>query len=63
MADYRAIMALVLAGRSYREVLQSVGCSHRDVAAARRVLAERGITGQGLAEMSDAQVRDPTLCP
>ena len=37
MADYRAIMTLVLQGRSYRDVVAAVGCSHRDVAAARKV--------------------------
>ena len=36
MADYRAIMTLVLQGRSYRDVVAAVGCSHRDVAAARK---------------------------
>ena len=35
MADYRAIMTLVLLGLSYRDVA-AVGCSHRDVAAALR---------------------------
>lgn len=38
MADYRAIMALVLRGRSYREVVQAVRCSHRDLAAARKMI-------------------------
>lgn len=57
MADYRAIMALVLQGRSYREVVQAVGCSHRDVAAARKMITDRGISGQRLAEMSDAELQ------
>ncbi len=57
MADYRAIMTLVLQGRSYREVVAAVGCSHRDVAAARKVIAEKGITGTGLALMSDTDIR------
>lgn len=48
MTDYRAITALVIQGRSYREVVAAVGCSHRDVAAARKTIAARGITGQGL---------------
>ncbi len=58
MADYRAIMSLVLAGRTYREVVAAVGCSHRDVAAARKTIADRGITGHGLAEMTDAQLQE-----
>ncbi|MEI2641452.1 MAG: hypothetical protein V9G10_03735 [Candidatus Nanopelagicales bacterium] len=56
MADYRAIMTLVLLGRSYRDVVAAVGCSHRDVAAARKVIAARGITGTGLAQMSDSEL-------
>lgn len=50
-------MTLVLQGRSYRDVVAAVGCSHRDVAAARKVIADREITGQRLAEMADAQLR------
>ncbi|MEI6623070.1 MAG: IS21 family transposase [Actinomycetes bacterium] len=56
MADYRVIMGLVLAGRSYREVVAAVGCSQRDVAAARKTIGDRGITVQGLAQMSDAEL-------
>ncbi|MCB9427703.1 MAG: IS21 family transposase [Actinobacteria bacterium] len=58
MADYRAIMTLVLQGRSYRDVVAAVGCSHRDVAAARKVIRDTGITGTGLAQMSDTDIRD-----
>ena len=46
-------MSLVLQGRSYRDVVAAVGCSHRDVAAARKVIRDTGITGTGLAQMSD----------
>ena len=35
MADYRRILGLLLEGRSYREVVEIVGCSHRDVARVR----------------------------
>ena len=42
MTDYRAIMTLVLQGRSYRDVVAAVGCSHRDVAAARKTIAAKG---------------------
>jgi hypothetical protein len=56
MADYRAIMTLVLQGRSYREVVAAVGCSHRDVAAARKVIGVKGITGTGLGQMSDSDL-------
>jgi transposase len=56
MTDYRAIMTLVLQGRSYRDVVAAVGCSHRDVAAARKTIAAKGITGAGLAQMSDTEL-------
>ena len=57
MADFRSIMALVLAGNSYRQVVAASGCSHRDVAAARKVIAAGGITAASLSKMSDADVR------
>ena len=57
MADYRAIMTLVLQGRSYRDVVAAVGCSHRDVAVARKVIRDAGITGTLLAQMSDTDIR------
>jgi len=57
MTDYRAIMTLVLQGRSYRDVVAAVGCSHRDVAAARKMIAAKGITGTGLAQMSGTELR------
>lgn len=56
MADCRAIMTLVLQGRSYRDVVAAVGCSHRDVAAARKTIAANGITATGLAQMSDTEL-------
>lgn len=56
MADYRAIMALLFKGRSYREIVEAVGCSHRDVSAARKTITERGIDAQVLAGMSDAEL-------
>lgn len=56
MVDYRAIMALLFRDPSYRQVVEAVGCSHRDVSTARKVIAERGITAQRLAGMSDAEL-------
>jgi uncharacterized protein YerC len=32
MVDYRRVLVLLLEGHSYREVVQMVGCSHREVA-------------------------------
>lgn len=54
MADYRRIMALLLQGRSYREVVETAGCSHRDVARAKQVIGANGITS--VEGVSDAEV-------
>jgi hypothetical protein len=56
MADFRAIMSLVFKGHSYRQIVEGVGCSHRDVSAVRQMIADRGITAQRLAGMSDAEL-------
>ena len=42
MADFRSIMSLVFKGHSYRQIVEAVGCSHRDVSAVRQVIADRG---------------------
>lgn len=44
-----------LPGRSYRDVMAGLGCSHRDVAAARKV-GPKGITEAGPAQMSDTEL-------
>lgn len=56
MVDYRAIMALLFKDRSYRQIVEAVGCSHRDVSATRKVITDRGITAQRLAGVSDAEL-------
>ena len=48
MADYRKILGLLLEGRSYREVVEIAGCSHRDVARVRQEVQERGLTASGI---------------
>lgn len=53
MADYRWILELLLQGRSYREVVAAVGCSHRDVATARRAIEEQSVTAEQLAAMAE----------
>lgn len=58
MADYRAIMALVFQGRSYREIVEAVGCSHREVSTARKTITQHGIDARRLAEMSDTELSD-----
>lgn len=42
MADFRAIMALLFKDRSYREIVEAVGCSHRDVSTVRKAIPFRG---------------------
>ena len=44
MADYRKILVLLLEGRSFRQVVEIVGCSHRAVARVSQEMQERGIT-------------------
>jgi hypothetical protein len=56
MADFRTIMSLVFKGHSYRQIVEVVGCSHRDVSTVRKMIADRGITAQRLAGMSDAEL-------
>jgi len=56
MADYRKILVLVLEGHSYREVVESAGCSHRDVARAAQEVRERSLTS--VAGVSDAELAE-----
>jgi len=56
--DYHAIMSLLAKGRTYSEITASVGCSHRDVAAAKRTMTAAGITEQRLASLSAADLQD-----
>ena len=58
MVDYHAIMSLLAKGRTYSEITASVGCSHRDVAAAKRTMTAAGITKQRLASLSAADLQD-----
>lgn len=54
MANYRAIVELVLAGRSYVEIVETVGCSRRDVSRVKQAIAEHGAVSA--AEVSDAEL-------
>ncbi len=54
MANYRAILELVLAGRGYSEIAAVAACSRRDVARVKQAVTERGLT-------SAAAVRDADL--
>ena len=55
MADYRAIMQQVLAGRSYAEIVGVVGCSRRDVALVKKMIASEGITAARAGAMTDSE--------
>jgi transposase len=43
MANYRAILELVLAGRSYVEIVDIVRCSRRDVSKVKQAVLEHGV--------------------
>lgn len=59
MTDYRRIVALLLEGRSYRDVVEVAGCSHRDVSRVRRVIDERGVTAATVVSNEDLAVWFP----
>lgn len=44
MTDYKAVMKLLIQQRSYREIENQLGCSHRAVSRANTVLRSRGFT-------------------
>lgn len=52
--DYQAIMSLLLKHRTYAEITVSVGCSHRDVSAVKKVITTAGITAERFASMNAA---------
>ena len=54
MANYRAILELVLAGRSYSEIVEVAGCSRRDVSRVRQALTEHGLSSAVV--VSDAEL-------
>ncbi len=44
MTDYRAIMTLLIKQRSYRQIEQQLGCSHRVIARANHTLRTCGFS-------------------
>lgn len=56
MADYSAIMALVLERRSYSEIVDIVGCSRRDVSLVKKTIAARGITAAQVGSLSQDEL-------
>lgn len=57
MADYRKIMELLCDQRSYTTITETVKCSRREVAAAKKTIEARGITHGHLKVMTDAEVQ------
>ncbi|MGL5857463.1 MAG: IS21 family transposase [Angustibacter sp.] len=53
MANYRKILELVLAGRSYGAIVEVVGCSRRDVSRVSKVIDERGVTAATVVSEED----------
>ncbi|HAT6386363.1 TPA: hypothetical protein JAJ60_002726 [Corynebacterium striatum] len=45
MTDYRAIMTLLIKQRSYRQIEQQLGCSHRVIARANHTRARSPESG------------------
>ena len=56
MANYRAIMQLSLAGRSYAEIVEMVGCSRRDVALVKKTISTAGMTSERALSITDAEI-------
>src|SRR5690625_8030432 len=51
MADYRRILTLLLENRSYRDVVEMVGCSHRDVARVKQAIVAPGVaSGEAVSD-------------
>ena len=47
MVDDRRILVLLLEGDSYRDVVEMVGCSYRDVARVKQAITEHGVIWWG----------------
>lgn len=56
MTDYRKILTLLLERRSYRDVTEVAGCSHRDVARVKQAIAVHGV--ESAAAVSDAELAE-----
>ena len=54
MTDYRKILTLLLERRSYRDVAEEEGCSHRDVARVKQAITVHGV--ESAAAVSDAEL-------
>jgi hypothetical protein len=59
LANYRKILELVLAGRSYSEIVESAGCSRRDVSRLKKVIDERCVTAATVVSEEDLELWFP----
>jgi hypothetical protein len=57
VGNYRKIMELVLQGRSYNEIVDTVGCSRRDISVVKKTVTARGITAGSAEAMTEADVK------
>jgi transposase len=53
VANYRTILELTLAGRSYGEIVELAGCSRREVSRVKQVVQERGVTSTAAVSDED----------
>jgi len=56
MVDHRGVARLLLAGRTYREIVAAAKVSQRDVARVKRVIEEHGLTTASLDRVTDADL-------
>jgi hypothetical protein len=63
MADCKAIMTMAVAGRSYDEIVARAGCSRRDVAAAKKMIAAYGFTAGQIGAMSPQEFTGSSRFP
>lgn len=59
MTDYRAVMALLLGKRSYRQIEDQLGCSHRAISRANHALRSLGLTtAEQVAALTDDELAE-----
>lgn len=56
MADFRRIIASLLAGDSYTQITATCRCSRRDIATARKAIDTHRLTQESLAALSDVDI-------
>ncbi|HCD3163061.1 hypothetical protein ACL1F6_07025 [Corynebacterium striatum] len=51
MANFKDIMALCLDGATYSAIAAALGCSRRDIAKVKTLIADHGITKESFAQL------------